>query len=78
MPKAFTSGESEHRTPVLSVLKRDDMRRDFSLTCVIIIGEEAEKVNIDLIIQKTAKNCTETITDNKNTVEFWRMCPMKS
>jgi|MGYP000031373092 hypothetical protein len=52
MPKAFTSGESEHRTPVLSVLKRDDMRRDFSLTCVIIIGEEAEKVNIDLIIQK--------------------------
>ena len=40
------------RDRVLSVLKRDDMRRDFSLTCVIIIGEEAEKVNIDLIIQK--------------------------
>ena len=52
MSKAFTSGESEHRTSVLSVLKMDDMRRDFSLTCVIIIGEEAEKVNIDLMIQK--------------------------
>lgn len=52
MSKAFTSGKSQHRTPALSVLKRDDMRRDISLTCVIIIGEEAEKVNIVLIIQK--------------------------
>lgn len=55
MSKVFTSGESERRTAALSVLKRDGVRREFSLTCVIIIGEEPEKVNNVLIMQKSYK-----------------------
>ena len=48
MSKVFTSGESERRTAALSVLKRDGVRREFSLTCVIIIEEGAVKVKVGI------------------------------